>query len=481
MSPRGLLLCHPSSSRWFHRLIFFLLGALLLGAPLVRGGNRQVALAGLLALGLALIALLAAQGSLPRRLGAIANPIGAPRGWWALLWLVGTCPLWIGALQLLPLPADLWAQLAGRAPYLEALTSAGMAAPEALPLSLNPSATQAALWAALPAGAALLAAAHLSHRHAESVLLVLLAAAALQAIIGALQFAFGPGSWLYFGATGHHVIGTFANRNHLAEFLAMLLPAWFYFAVRHPERAPRGVPAGLLSRSARQPLWMVLGFALIVVVLTTASRGGAIAMAITLLLSIALQLASARRALTRVHLVGVGIVLLLLSGLIVGFVELERLGRRVESATILSDAAVRWGYTVSTFQAGTAFWPWGSGMGTFESVFPRFQAPQSVGYINQAHNDYAQLFMESGVAAVAVALLVLGLALRQAIRIALQARRQGRLGNSLALRCHAGFGVVGLLVHSWAEYNLYTPALAITVAALLGLFLRPLPAEERQP
>lgn len=474
----------PSSadSRWFHRLIFFLLAALLFCAPLVRGGNRQVALAGLLAFGLGLLALLAAQASH----GVLARPApqphgttDTPTGWWLALTTAATSPLWIGLLQLIPIPAELWGQMAGRAPYLEALSSAGVVVPSSLPLSLNPSATQAAIWAALPAGAALLAAAHLSHRQAESLLRVLLAAATLQAVVGALQFALGPNSWLYFGGTGHQVIGTFANRNHVAEFLAMLLPAWFYFLVRRADsaqashRLARIVPSG-----ARKPLWIALGFCFVVVILTTASRGGSIAMAITLLLSLGLFLLSSRRQLTRAHIVGIGIVIALLLVLIFGFVELDRLGRRVESGVVQSDAAVRWAYTVSTFQAGIAFWPWGSGLGTFESVFPRFQALQSVGYINQAHNDYAQLFMESGVFALLVAGLILGLVVRQAVRLIRHMRQQGRLGRSLALRWHAGFGIAGMLVHSWAEYNLYTPALAITAAALLGLFLRPLHADD---
>lgn len=475
---------HPIS-RWNHRLIFFLLSALLFSAPLVRGGNRQVALAGLLLLGLALIALLAAQRT-AYALGqsAVASPPSQAqiRWWGVLLWVVAVSPLWIGALQLVPIPADLWGQLPGRAPYLEALRSAGVAVPSALPLSLNPSATQAAMWAALPAGAALLAAAHLSHRQAETVLRVLLAAAAIQAVVGALQFGLGPQSWLYFGATGHHVIGTFANRNHLAEFLAMLLPAWFYFLVRHRHSSSHRrhgndglaiIPAGL-----RRPLWLALGFAFVVVILTSTSRGGSIAMAITLALSLGLFVTATRRQLTRAHVIGLVLVIGTLLLLIVGFVELDRIGRRIESDVVQSDAAVRWAYTVSTIQAGLTFWPWGSGLGTFESVFPRFQALESVGYINQAHNDYAQLFMESGLLAIAVALSVLVLVIRQGALIVRRARQHGRLGKTLALRCYAGFGIVGLLVHSWAEYNLYTPALAITVSALLGIFLRPLSVDE---
>lgn len=465
-----------SFSRWSHRLIFFLLALLLFAAPLIRGGNRQVALAGLLALGLGILAVIAArlssQGFSPG--AGHATPSDAPSPvWWLLVGFVALSPVWIGGVQLVPIGSSLWADLPGRSVYLPAVASAGVALPEALPLSLNPSATQAALWAGLPAGAALIAAALLSHRQAEAILTVLLAAAGVQALLGALQFGLGPGNWLYFGSQGHHVIGTFANRNHLAEFLAMLLPAWFYFLVRRSDREDRHARS-VIPVTARKPLWITLGLLMVVVTLTTASRGGSIAMSITAMLSLGLYLFSQRKALTRAHKVGIGVLIAVLVLLVVSFVELDRLGRRIESDVIQSDAAVRWAYTVSTFQAGVAFWPLGSGIGTFESVFPRFQALESTGFVNQAHNDYAQVFMETGIAGIAVALVALGLVVRQAVRLVRHAQSQGRLGKAVALRAYAGFGLVGMLVHSWAEYNLYTPALAITAASLLGLYLRPL-------
>lgn len=478
MTSTRIVLPPTDVSRWFHRLIFFLLALLVFAAPVVRGGNRQVALAGLLALSFVIVALLLADRSyraLFTRSSAAAFHDRSPLWGWLLIG-VATSPVWIGVLQLVPLSADIWVTLAGRLPYWDALRSAGVDVAPSLPLSLNPSATVAAMWAGLPAGAALLAATGLSDRQARSVLRVLLVAAGVQMVVAALQFALGPDSLLYFGAVGHQVIGTFANRNHLAEFLALLTPVWFYFLVRRgakDDTDPR--PRLRIPQGLQKPLLIALGLTMVVITLTTASRGGSIAMSISLLLSLALHGAFAWRRLGRVQRMGTVALALLLVVLVVGFVELDRLGRRVESDVVQSDATVRWAYTVSTFQAGLAFWPWGSGMGTFESVFPRFQALESVGYINQAHNDYAQVWMETGLAGVLVAVALIALVVRQAGLLARAIRAEGRLPAPVALRCYSGLGLVGALVHSWAEYNLYTPALAITAATLLGLYLRPLP------
>ena len=65
--------------------------------------------------------------------------------------------------------------------------------------------------------------------------------------------------------------------------------------------------------------------------------------------------------------------------------------------------------SAATLRGAIEFLPFGSGLSTFASVFPRFQVEVFGGYIDYAHNDYLQLFMELGLAApVIVALLLVG-------------------------------------------------------------------------
>jgi len=109
-----------------------LLAALLLLAPLVRGGNRELAMSGLLALGLALLATVMGRLAQARQPGVpAAAPV--PRWWWPAVVVVASSPAWLGALQLLPImDAARWAGLAGRQGYLDALQAAGVAVPIAL-------------------------------------------------------------------------------------------------------------------------------------------------------------------------------------------------------------------------------------------------------------------------------------------------------------------------------------------------------------
>jgi hypothetical protein len=106
-----------------HWLVFFLACALLGLAPILRGGNRQIALVGLLLLSALLLAVLLGSVSFDRLFGSAGKPAerretrraGMPL-WSALLLLfVASSPLWLGLLRLVPLSAGAGAAWRGGA------------------------------------------------------------------------------------------------------------------------------------------------------------------------------------------------------------------------------------------------------------------------------------------------------------------------------------------------------------------------------
>lgn len=461
-----------------------MLGTLLFLAPVVRGGNREVALSVLLALALAALAvpLARACATAPWRWqGVAARPQPAqPVWWWVLVALLASSPLWIGLLQLVPMQLESWASLPGRDVYLPAMQAAGVAVPERLPLSLNPQASWAGLWSGVPVVAAFVVALRLPRTQVDKLMAVLLLAGLLQVVLALAQFASGRQSPLYFGLPGRGFIGSFANRNHLADFLAMLVPVWFYGWLRL-RRDMGGSDLGhriLLSRRlASGPPWLLLGFSFLVVILSTQSRGGILATAAVLLLSVLLYVGASRQQLSRRQIVALVVLLLLFVGLAVALIDVRGLVARVSGGRLQSDADFRQAIALATWDAARTFWPWGSGVGTFESVFPRFQPAAMPGYINHAHNDYAQMLMELGAAALLLMAAAGVLVVRQVLALARALRAGKRVSSELGLRCFAGLGALALLLHSWVEFNMHIPALAITAGFLAGVFLRPLPRD----
>ena len=453
--------------------VFFCMGALLSFAPLVRGGNRQIALGLLLAISLCVLAGILATLATRAHLRQSVYPAAPSRLWLLAVLLLVTSPIWLALIQLLPLDAELWSTLAGRSDYLPALRQSGLAVPDTLPLSLNPSATHAALWSALPVSTAFATALLLTRRQVDRLLALLLLAAGLQTLVAVLQFGGGRTSFFYFGSEhAGSVIGTFNNRNHLADFLGMCVPLWFYFALRRSSGQHRGPLARLLPRSAWWPLWIVLGFAMLVVVLLTQSRGGLLSTSVALLACGWLLLRTRGQQLPARLRWGAmaAMALFVLAALI--SVGLEGLASRVQTDRLVVDAQVRNAYAWSTLQGALHFWPWGSGVGTFESVFPRFQALHSLGYVEYAHNDYPQLLMELGLLALPLMAAVVYLAIEQLRRLRPLASGP-RMRTGVLQRCLAGLAVLVMLMHSWVEFNMHIPALAITAAFLAGVFVRP--------
>ncbi|MEZ5645283.1 MAG: O-antigen ligase family protein [Burkholderiaceae bacterium] len=424
-------------------------------APLIRGGNRGVALIGLE--WLALLVLAGVQGGLREAWDS---------GWrrWALALLM-TSPLWLGALHLVPLPPGWWAALPGRSPYAGMLDSLGLAGGAWQPLSLTPDATWASVLAGIPVLACLWLGLAAGQRQLHWLLRLWLLGALLQALLGLAQL--GPFPALHAGSLFKGVIGTFANSNHLASFLAMCLPLVVWQWRRSVDVQGNHEP----NRDARGWLWAVVGFVLLLAVLAGQSRAGLGTALLATAGAVLLMPGSALRRWTLRWRVGV-LALALLGGL--ATVGTEGL-RRFEGQTLESDASMRQQNFAATARAAAAFWPAGSGMGSFAAVFPRFQpAVAEGGFVEHAHSDYVQLLMEGGLPTALLMALALALLVTRALQLAGRLA-QGRLQADEQRALAAGFGLLALLLHAWVDFNLRIPALAMLGAFLAGIFLRPLP------
>jgi O-antigen ligase len=107
----------------------------------------------------------------------------------------------------------------------------------------------------------------------------------------------------------------------------------------------------------------------------------------------------------------------------------------------------------------------GWGLGTFPIVYPAFRSFYTTFFVNQAHNDYLQLLVETGLAGFSIAVWFLVLVFRQAA---------GKLRNwnetaSGALTVAALLGCVGILVHSFLDFNLQIPANAALFYVLCAI------------
>ncbi len=123
--------------------------------------------------------------------------------------------------------------------------------------------------------------------------------------------------------------------------------------------------------------------------------------------------------------------------------------------------------------------PWaGTGLGTLETVYPRYASYYDGRRVEHAHNDYLELLAEMGWPGGLCGLAFLVILFRSA----LPNLRSARSPVSRSFYSGAVAACVGLLVHSFVDFNLHIPSNALLFLLLACLATSSIPeAEERVP
>lgn len=344
----------------------------------------------------------------------ISAPVGAlrrmPFPFYLLLALMV-----VVALQLAPLPWDVWRVLPGRGLAATLAEHAGLPQ-SARPLSLTPARTWNSLFSlAIPCAAFLLYRVA-SPRARLTLIPALLLAGLATIVLGLLQSVADADSWLYTYRvhTEGAAVGLFANRNHQGVFLACVIVfATVFVALLKPT-----------DKRAYLKLALTGGFVVLVVpfILVLGSRAGllmglvALALAPVLLfgsplIKPMLTAGSRRGRQTRPWLSRKVLFIGAFAAAVTALAALAVRNSRGEALSRLSDSGQATPFDRSEvahylWQMAGDFFPWGAGFGSFDTVFHAYEprAAISTFYLNHAHNDWLQLAIEGGLPA----LLLLG-------------------------------------------------------------------------
>jgi O-antigen ligase len=107
----------------------------------------------------------------------------------------------------------------------------------------------------------------------------------------------------------------------------------------------------------------------------------------------------------------------------------------------------------------------GWGLGTFPTVYPQYRTFYTSFFVNEAHNDYLQLLVETGIPGFGIALWFLWITFRGA------AKKLDNWTETIngSLTVAAVLGCIGILVHSFLDFNLQIPANAALFYVLCGI------------
>lgn len=366
-------------------------------------------------------------------------------------------------LQLLPLPYELWASLSGAPLAASVLEQTGLGGGWR-PLTLNVDATRDALLTLLPPFALFLAMLDLDEEDRRRLALIALALAAFSVVIGLLQYATRTGFYPYKTTHQGYSVGIFSNRNHQADLslICLLLASAFVAGIRASSRkSGPGVMIGALVIAALVALNLLAG----------ASRTGILLGVPAFLVAAALASGAGGGDRGRALLLGVGALAVL--GVVFVAVRPDLFAELFGRFSTTSDDTrfESWPDIVRQIQA---YFPWGSGLGTFVPVFNSVENLNYVSerYLNNAHNDYLEIALEAGLIGILLVLASFALFAWAAYDSVIR-RTMDRSYRALCIAAVSGIGV--LLAHSAVDYSLRTSTLAVTFALLFGL-LMPLPA-----
>jgi O-antigen ligase len=315
----------------------------------------------------------------------------ADGGYFKAIWLpvvVIVLTVLVPLLQLVPLPPDIWSHLAGREQVVSVYRALGIALPWR-PVSLTPNLTIHSGLALIVPITVFLSWVTLTPSARRTGIGLILIVVLLGLVLGAVQMAGGGQNvgYLYQNTNFGSLVGFFSNRNHEGALLVCCLPLAAALIVQDRRVENKRILLAILCVS----LAMVVALAIVAV----RSRA-ALALLLPATLAAILVALPAANGRKKVVVFGAGAAAILVGAVVLLF-GMNALKDRW-GADIASD--LRFAVSPIIWRAGLHYLPFGTGLGSFDTLYRSIEPIRLVSpmFLNHAHDDYLELFLETGLA-----------------------------------------------------------------------------------
>lgn len=304
-------------------------------------------------------------------------------------------------VQVIPLPPSIWQLLPGREIMVDIAKTAGLEG-SWRPFAMVPHAAWNALFSLFIPAVAVAAAGFAGQRNDRNLVGLIIAIATFAAMLGIVQLGVGRvlPVYLYSVTNDDSAVGLMANRNHHALFLSAVIPliaVWLSTIKAEAKKLQAVTYTGLAGVAVLIPLIIAVG-----------SRAGLVLGTVGLASAAIIYRRPPPLARRRAKIEKAIDERLVIAAAIFALIIFSLLSARYTAFDRMADDSLRSSDRVELipvlFQMIKTHFPFGSGAGSFVTVFEIFEPDTMVfeKYYNHAHNDFLELVAEHGVAGLAL-------------------------------------------------------------------------------
>lgn len=304
----------------------------------------------------------------------------------------------------------------------------------------------------------------------RTVVFLLISFAGLLAFYSILQRVEDPSSIYGMRQPGQAIpFGTFVNRHHFAALMEMTLGL-----------ALGVIFAGGLERN-RLPFVIAAAIVMAIAIVLTGSRGGLLGVLGSIVTIAAVSLYSRKTERVAsispvVILAACGVFLIVIAGLVVflGGTDplLRTTGVSVAAADFTTGRKEFWQVALKIFLDHPVI---GVGFDAFGVAFSRYDLSAGQFRVEQAHNDYLQMLADGGVVALGCVVGFIYLLVRKSLK----SIRQSSEGFPRGAAIGAFAGCAAMMVHSFVDFPLRTPANGFVFLTLTAIAINPITKPSR--
>ena len=267
------------------------------------------------------------------------------------------------------------------------------------------------------------------------------------------------------------VTGTFVNRNHLSGYMEMIIPLGIGLAIARVDFLSlmdlrwRDRLLRLSEKNLATSLLISLGIIVMAIaVVFSKSRSGLFLVVFSFILFFGLMLQFFRGTEDQKRrtkkIIAIGFLVIVFISLYIG---IEATIERFTLDKLLKEGRpTYWANTAEIFKDYPIF---GSGLGTFPSLYPDKEEGETLIRLYHAHNDYLEYISELGIVGM---MLLLGGILYMLVKSFLM-WRGGRQSEIKALALGGIVAIICILIHSLTDFNLHIPANMLLFSVVLSL------------